>query len=353
MKRSFIAIAATVAAIGAITACSSGGSGSSGTSGGSADQASVVTVKTATGNMASGLNAPYFVALAKGYFKAQGIDSSLIELSGSTSSTSMVSGAVQINYSGSSAANAAVQGLPVKVVASISNVSSSLIYTADSDVHTLADIQGKTFGIQSLGDSYQEAAELAFTAAGVDASKVQFVPLGAGNRTKAIASGRVAAGALKQSEATELIQQGYKLRLLYSLPAHGIAQSTGGVATSSSFITSDDATLERYLYAWVQGVRYCQEFPSQAAAITLAAPQMKATGMSQADLVASIKQFYIDEAVPADLSIPADVQTKLLDAKEKFLPNVKSGVTTADVYDFSPIQQAISKLNASGWKPAQ
>jgi len=343
MKRPLIGLVAAAMVV-ALAACSSSGSGGSGSD-------STVSVKTATGNMASGLNAPYFVAVAKGYFKAQGIDPSIVELSGEVSSTTMVQGSVNVNYSGSSSANAAVQGLPVKVIASLSNVSTSLIYTADPSVHTLADIQGKTFGVQALGDSYQEAGDLAFAAEGVDASKVSFVPLGAGNRTKAIASGRVAAGALKKSEADALAKQGFKLRLLLDLGAQNIAQSTGGVATSTSFIAKHNDVLVRYLYAYLQGIQYVQAFPDQATAITLAAKQMQATGMKSADLETSIKQFYVDTPLPDQLGISAAVQTQLLDAKKEFLPNVKSGVTTADVFDFTPIQQAYQKLDASGWKP--
>lgn len=346
MKRSAVGLVVGIVATSLLAAC-----GSSGSQGNSASSPPVVSVHTATGNMASGLNAPYFVAVAKGYFKQQGIDPSIVELAGTESSTAMVSNSVQVSYSGSSAANAAVQGVPVKVIASISNISSSLIYTADPSVKTLADIEGKTFGVQALGDSYQEALDLAFAAAGLDVAKVQVVPLGAGNRVKAIASGRVAAGALKASEAQAMIKAGYKLRLLYSLPAHHIAQSTGGIATSDAFLTKDNGVLERYLYAWLQGLRYLQKFPAKATSITLKAPQMAATGMSSSELEASIKQFYVDSPLPYDLAIPANVQTKLLAAKKEFLPNVEPGVTTADVYSFTAIEEAERKLNASGWKP--
>jgi NitT/TauT family transport system substrate-binding protein len=303
--------------------------------------------------MASGLNAPYFVALSKGYFKDQGINASIVELSGTLSSTSLVNGSIQVSYSGSSAANAASQGVPVKMVASISNVSTSLIYTADPNITSLKQLEGKTFGVQALGDSYQEAGDLAFNAEGVDASKVQFVPLGAGNRTTAIASGRVAAGALKKAEVTTLEQQGFKLHLLLDLGAAGIAQSTGGVAASTSFLTKNSSVLERYLYAYEQGIKYIQAFPDQATTITLAAPQMKATGIKADDLEESIKEFYVDTPLPDDLGIPANVQTQLLNAKKQFLTGVKPNITTADVYDFTAVTAASQKLTASGWKPTQ
>jgi len=344
MKRLYIGITLALTSAALLSACHRGPTQN-------AD--GTISLTTATGNMASGLNAPYFVALANGYFKDQGIVPTIMEVSGETSSTSMVSGSIQLNYSGSSAANAAVQGLPVKVVASLSNVSTSLIYTVDPTVQKLSDLEGKTFGVQALGDSYQEAADLAFQAEGVDTSKVQFVPLGAGNRTTAIASGRVAAGALKKAEAQALISQGYNLRLLLDLGAQGIAQSTGGIATSNNFIASNHDALVRYLYAWLQGVRFVQAFPDKASEITLAAPEMQATAMKPDVLLDSIKQFYIDIQLADHFSIPPDAQTQLLDAKKQFLPNVKSGIAATDVYDFGPIQEAEQKLDASGWKPVE
>lgn len=301
--------------------------------------------------MASGLNAPFFVARENGYFDEEGIDGSIQQVAGTLAAQSMVAGQLDITYSGSSAANAIVQGVPLKVIASLNDVSTNIIYTTDPKVTKLEDLVGKTFAVQSLGDSYQEAALLAFAAAGLDPSGVYFVPVGAGNRPSAVASGAVTAGTMKRNEAESIQAKGVKLYELVDLGAKGIAQSSGGVATSDLFIGDHRDALVGYMTAYVKAVLFIRANIEQATDLTIAAPEMAGIDMNRDAMKASITGFYLHDNIPPEMSSSADVQELLLAGKKLLLEGAKEEVTVKDLYDFSFVQEAYQRIKASGWTP--
>ncbi|HYA30230.1 MAG TPA: ABC transporter substrate-binding protein, partial [Acidobacteriota bacterium] len=100
------------------------------------------------------------------------LDVRLVQLrNGSLSMSTLASGQVQYNYgSPANALSAAASGMPLQCVASaVQKIPRELI--ARKEIHTLEDLRGKTFGVQSIGGGFWLQTMIALDYLGIDPDK--------------------------------------------------------------------------------------------------------------------------------------------------------------------------------------
>ncbi len=118
------------------------------------------------------------VALKKGFFKRQGLDAEVIRMSVPTTLMAMSSGEIDYTLVFGSVIRAAMKGLPVRVVASFLD-SSTHALIARPQFKSVADLKGKTLGIESHGATSDVAARLMFKYFNIDAEKeLKIIALG-------------------------------------------------------------------------------------------------------------------------------------------------------------------------------
>lgn len=127
----------------------------------------------------SGYHAPYFFALAKGYYKEQGIDLQIFDGKGSLSTLTAISeGADTIGIASlATMALGVSQGRPlISIAGMIQTMPDGIISLKGSGITKPKDIEGKTWGYNP--DDYSTKLFPAFAAAaGIDESKVKKVQL--------------------------------------------------------------------------------------------------------------------------------------------------------------------------------
>jgi len=106
------------------------------------------------------------------------------------------------------------QGLDIIIVGGMDSIGYYMV--ASSEINSLKDFEGKTFGISSLGAISYVIPVFMMRNAGVDTEKVQWVAVGGtGARAQAILAGRISGALLHADVALNTVEQsGGKLKLL-------------------------------------------------------------------------------------------------------------------------------------------
>jgi ABC-type nitrate/sulfonate/bicarbonate transport system substrate-binding protein len=176
--------------------------------GGRSTKVTVATVATDSGAQA-------FIAEKKGFFAAHGLDVELQVLAGVPELAAAVqSGHAQFALSSPlSVASAAEKGIPFKLVApgvltSDENPGAWILAgNGEKDVHSVADLAGKTIAVNALNTLFHLATLALLEDKGVDTSSVQFVTVNFPAIGQALQSGQVSAGVVvspfaEQAQAT-------------------------------------------------------------------------------------------------------------------------------------------------------
>jgi NitT/TauT family transport system substrate-binding protein len=121
---------------------------------------------------------PAQIAVVKGFFKDENLEPLLIQMRSQVTVPALISGEVHYTLSFGNILGGAMQGLPFKILAVLTDKPLHSV-VARPEIKTLADLRGKRLGTQRIGGSDHLAAEAILLAKGFDLKDVQFVTLGA------------------------------------------------------------------------------------------------------------------------------------------------------------------------------
>ncbi len=121
---------------------------------------------------------PAQIATAKGFFKDENLEPLLIQMRSQVTVPALLSGEVNYTLSFGNIIGGAMQGMPFKILAVLTDKPLHNI-VARPEIKTITDLRGKRVGTQRIGGSDHLAAEAILQAKGIDLKEVQFVTLGA------------------------------------------------------------------------------------------------------------------------------------------------------------------------------
>jgi ABC-type nitrate/sulfonate/bicarbonate transport system substrate-binding protein len=212
-------------------------------------------------------------------------------------------------------------------------------------VASVADLVGKSIGVQSRGDTMEIESRMVLTQRGIDPNAVGYAAVGVGSqRVAALQAGAVAAAIVtpaEAAEARELLPQG---RLLANVREE-VQMLYMGVATTDAELQSHRDRAKRYLRAVVKGREYFKAFRDEA--IDVLGQYNQATRHAN--------EIDYDLTVPAlteDGSIPLDVQRRDTALRAE-INGVEQYPGPEQIYDYSLVKEVYGELRASGWRPTR
>ena len=113
---------------------------------------------------------PLQLAQSKGFLKDDGIDAEYIHMAGNVPISALVNGDIDYNTAILAGVRAAIQGLPLKIVACYVPTSSTMLI-AHPEFKTVRELKGKTIGIQSFGGNLNVQANMILRHFGLDYGK--------------------------------------------------------------------------------------------------------------------------------------------------------------------------------------
>lgn len=243
IARRIIAVAATAAVIAGLGACSNSADEALGSSTANGTETSKTTVLKVAAMPIADLGAFYY-ALDSGEFKKAGLDVQTVDTtSGAAGIASLVSGDVDIAYSGTDGAlKAAAKNLPVKIIAG-SGLSradgdkDSVGFVVPGNITSPKQLEGATIATMALGNINQAYSRKWLDSQGVDSSTVKFVEIPSSEQVAALENGNIQGSILPDPFASQAIDKGSHII--------GWPYRTGqGHDTLVSVWTASDSTLK-------------------------------------------------------------------------------------------------------------
>ena len=201
---------------------------------------------------------PAQVAVARGFFRDENIDPLLIQMRSQVTVPALLSGEVYYTLSFGNIIGSAMQGLPFKILAVLTDKPlHSLV--ARPELRSINDLRGKRIGTQRIGGSDHLAAEAILQAKGVEAKDVQFVTLGGDEpvRVEILKQGLVDAICTVPPGPVRLAREGYNI--LGGPKDLKIGSPISAVAVTDSRLKNNREETKRVLRAVLRGLRAMHE----------------------------------------------------------------------------------------------
>ncbi|MSQ72774.1 MAG: ABC transporter substrate-binding protein [Betaproteobacteria bacterium] len=292
----------------------------------------------------------YIAAIEKGYFREEGFEIEMVLAGGGVATPALISGDLEFNTSGSSALSAILKGAPLKLLYFPWNRLPYQVWSTTPDIKTIADIKGKTIGIQTRGDTFEVGMRVALMKSGLDPNAVSFTPLGFGaGRFAAISSGSLPVVILTRVETAQLRVSGTapKGHLLYDM-FDNIQMPYTGVAIADANIKKDRERIKRFVRASIKGHYYAAAFREESISMLMKYNPKRDRRAMSTEYDEIIASRTVDGTITDELQrLDTDVRAQLVNvAKDKIRP-------LTEIYDFSMAHEVNRDLKAAGWKPSR
>jgi ABC-type nitrate/sulfonate/bicarbonate transport system substrate-binding protein len=196
----------------------------------------------------------YQVALARGFFKEEGLEAEMIQMNPRLGGLAVMNGDIEFTTTFGTTLRGIIQGLPLKFVA-ISVRKTDHFLISRPELKTIQDLRGKRLGVSTLFGTDQLAAEDMMQSKGLNPSAVQVGALGdAPVRVQALRAGIVEVIAMNTPYDMVLMKDGYNALggpqdLKRALPL-------AGLAVKDSLLKEKPALIKRALRAVLKSHRF-------------------------------------------------------------------------------------------------
>jgi NitT/TauT family transport system substrate-binding protein len=196
-----------------------------------------------------------------GLYKKYGLDVNPIYVAGSRAITTLISGDAQIaQASGAAGVVSRLAGSDVSIIGAIINVI-PMSLVATPDITSPKDLKGKTLGVSRFGSLTDLGLKKAIAELGLDPTKdVKLIQTGGVPENFLFMQQGVVKAALISSPALEKAKEmGY--RELLNLADIKFRYPGTALLTTDSFIRNRPQTLNRFLKATLEGIKYAKANP--------------------------------------------------------------------------------------------
>jgi NitT/TauT family transport system substrate-binding protein len=202
-----------------------------------------------------------WVPYEAGIYKKYGLDVRIVYVAGAQAITTLVSGDTQIvQGSGAAAALSRLSGSDATVIGTTINVIPMSLVTTP-DIVTAQDLKGKTFGVSRFGSLTDLGLRKAVAEHGLDPNKdIKMIQAGGVPEILLFMQQGVIKGGLISSPTLERAKElGY--RELMNLSEVKFRYPGTALVTTDSFIRSRPQTVNRFLKATLEGIKYAKSNP--------------------------------------------------------------------------------------------
>jgi ABC-type nitrate/sulfonate/bicarbonate transport system substrate-binding protein len=276
-----------------------------------------------------------YIAQDRGFFREEGLEPELIQVSANVATAALVAGEVDALGAVGLAARASQSGLPIKVLA-VTGHRALFWLVSKPEFKSIADLKGATLGITSRNGSQHLVANRLLSVDGLDPARdVSTVVIGgAPALLQALLAGSIQVTAL--SPPTIIVARDkFKLRILADTPKDFVS-TQGGFAVSDRALREKRPLVRRMMRARTKAYRYFHE-NEKGTSETLAK-------YTKLDFATALETYRISQFGFTANGILTDGDMEMLlrqDAKTLGLPHL---IAPTKVFDFSLQKQINQEL---------
>ncbi|HEY7165372.1 MAG TPA: ABC transporter substrate-binding protein [Candidatus Binatia bacterium] len=278
---------------------------------------------------------PAQIAVAKGFFRDENLEPVLIQMRSQVTVPALMSGEVNYTLSFGNILAGAMQGMPFKILAVLTDRPLHHI-VARPEIKTIGELRGKRIGTQRIGGSDHLAAEAILQAKGLDLKEVRFVTLGADEpvRVEMMKNNLVDAICIAPPGPSRLAREGYNV--LGGPKDLKIGSPISAVAATDSRIRNNREQTKRVVRAGIRGLRFMHERKEEVIPIM-------ARWLNQTPEVAAESYDSILPSFGLDGSIPDKTFEFAIDARRSTVKAEKI-IPLSQVRDFSLLREVQKEL---------
>ena len=273
---------------------------------------------------------PFYIAASKGFFREEGLDVELIQVSPRLGALAVMNGDVSFTTSFTSTFRGILQGLPLKLIL-VALKKGIYFLVVRPEIKDVQDLKGKKLGVATIRGTDQLVAEELLRSKGFNPALLQQIVIGETPlRAQALVAGIVQVVSLSPPHDLVLRQMGYKV--LAGPPEVGLPAS--GLFTSDRLLKDNPQGVKRTLRALIKANRFITEKRQETIAVMLKSlpqPQEVASRSYDLELKALSKDGQMTDSEMESL-------IERLGEKKRPLDEVR---------DFSPVRQALKELEAN------
>lgn len=271
---------------------------------------------------------PLYVAADKGFFREEGLDVELIQVSPRLGAMAVMNGDVAFTTSFTSTFRAILQGMPLKLV--MVALKKGIYYLVTRpEIKNIQELKGKKLGIATIRGTDSIVADELLRSKGFNPALLQQLVIGDTSlRAQALMTGVVQVVSLSPPHDLLLKKMGYNI--LAGPPEVGLPAS--GLFTSNRLLKENPQTVNRTLRAVVKANRFIAEYRQETIAIMLKwLPQTQEAASQSYDV--ELKALTKDGQMS-----DAELENLIDRLEEKKRP-------LEEIRDFNPIRRAIKELD--------
>lgn len=276
---------------------------------------------------------PVVVAIRNGYFRKEGLEVQKVQIQSQIAVKALVAGEVDYILDWGSSVQAAITGVPIKVVAVM--VSSPLhVLISRPEIRFGRDLKGKTLGVDSFASRVDYLSRVAARYLGLDPDgDIRIVDTGDSLlRLAALKDGSIDATAIDVAFAVQAEEEGSN-RLLHlgdiiDLPSSGITVAAAKLATHREQI-------KKFIRAALRGIRFIKQ--NRPETVRIIQNYLKITPFQAAKAYDSAVRAYTADGFVSDRAVSLDVRL----AKEGL--KIANGLSLNQVADWSLLREIKSE----------
>ncbi len=216
--------------------------------------------------MAGGPNAGFAAALAEGYYKAAGLDVTLVQGNGSGNTAQLVAnGRAQLAYADAVAVMQLIaKGAPMKVVSTVYQSNPNAVMSLKkANIKSVKDLVGKKVGVPS-GSSQTTMLPLLWKANGIKESDINTIDMPPSSMVPALLQGQVDA-VLGTIDAYQIQAESQGAQLdVYRFADHGVPTVSTSIFASNDYLKSNPDVVKKFIAASLKGWSFALDHPEQA-----------------------------------------------------------------------------------------
>jgi ABC-type nitrate/sulfonate/bicarbonate transport system substrate-binding protein len=277
--------------------------------------------------------APHVVALARGFYREEGLDVTMPVTRANLVSAAMAAG--EMDYSSSTAAivRNALSGMPLRLIGVTVTKSTRRIMAAPP-LQSVEQLRGQTIAVNSIGGGPQNSAILGLEQLGIDArSDITWLPAGSGPELfLALQQGAAQAGVFGGPEIPRAEALGFatvvRLDELVQLPESGIS-------TSVAKLEGQRDQVKRVLRALLRGLAYVKA--DREGTLPALMQHLNTSREEAAEAYDAARPGFGDDGTLSQQSLRFTIES------EKRQLEMTEDVAPARVADFGPLYEALQE----------
>ena len=283
------------------------------------------------------------VAQKEGYFKNEGLNVEILNIRGELAAKITSVGEIDFFTQGFSGLNAAVRGLPLKVLMVVDE-KPDWDFIAQPQIKSFAQLKGGAVGILSIGGTVAVVTREMLRRNNLDPAKDVNLMVMGGNDMRFISlKGKVIQATLLDA-ANSYRAQKEGFNKLAAAGDYVSEYMSGGIVTSAERIKQAPDKISRFMTAALKGYLFFTTRREPSINYMMQFLKTKDREAVSAIYDASVK------VMTRDGVVEVKVLQAVIDEAQRSA-SVKKEVRTADYFDFSFLRKAREQLNSSGWKP--